>query len=143
MREPDSFAEFLAMPDAEREALVKTLQARSEPKPSHDTHAVDRSQQPLVQIPNLETYVPGLGCQCAAYNESECGCSADWTLTEVYELRAKLQIAMVALIRLRDCDWVISLPDRMDSVRDIAKTALEGIYHLNPVVSGQAAHDAP
>lgn len=30
-----------------------------------------------------------------------------------------------ALIRLRDCDWVISLPDRMDAVRDIARAALE------------------
>ena len=48
MREPDSFAEFLAMPDAEREALVKTLQSRSEPKPSLDPHVVDRSQQPFV-----------------------------------------------------------------------------------------------
>lgn len=32
-----------------------------------------------------------------------------------------------ALIRLRDCDWVISLPDRMDAVRQIAREALEGI----------------
>ena len=31
-----------------------------------------------------------------------------------------------ALIKLRDCDWVISLPDRMDAVRDIAKQALAG-----------------
>ena len=30
-----------------------------------------------------------------------------------------------ALERLRDCDWTISLPDRMDAVRDIAKKALE------------------
>ena len=29
-----------------------------------------------------------------------------------------------ALIRLRDCDWVISLPDRMDAVRDIAREAV-------------------
>lgn len=29
-----------------------------------------------------------------------------------------------ALIRLRDCDWVISLPDRMDAVREIARAAL-------------------
>lgn len=29
-----------------------------------------------------------------------------------------------ALERLRDCDWVISLPDRMDAVRDIAREAL-------------------
>ena len=30
-----------------------------------------------------------------------------------------------ALVRLRDCDWVITLPDRMDGVRDIARKALE------------------
>jgi hypothetical protein len=30
-----------------------------------------------------------------------------------------------ALERLRDCDWTISLPDRMDAVRDIARAALE------------------
>ena len=29
-----------------------------------------------------------------------------------------------ALVRLRDCDWVISLPDRMDAVREIARKAL-------------------
>ena len=29
-----------------------------------------------------------------------------------------------ALTRLRDCDWVISLPDRMDAVRKIAREAL-------------------
>ena len=34
-----------------------------------------------------------------------------------------------ALERLRDCDWVISLPDRMDAVREIARAALaaEGV----------------
>lgn len=31
-----------------------------------------------------------------------------------------------ALTRLRDCDWVISLPDRMDAVRNIARQALKG-----------------
>ena len=31
-----------------------------------------------------------------------------------------------ALVRLRDCDWVIRLPDRMDGVRQIAREALEG-----------------
>jgi len=30
-----------------------------------------------------------------------------------------------ALIKLRDCDWVISLPDRMTEVRNIARAALE------------------
>ena len=30
-----------------------------------------------------------------------------------------------ALKRIRDCDWVITLPDRMDAVRAIAREALE------------------
>jgi hypothetical protein len=39
---------------------------------------------------------------------------------EIRRLRA-------ALVRIRDCDWVITLPDRMDAVRDIAREALEGL----------------
>jgi len=31
-----------------------------------------------------------------------------------------------ALIRLRDCDWVITPRDRMDAVREIAREALDG-----------------
>lgn len=30
-----------------------------------------------------------------------------------------------ALQRIRDCDWVITLPDRMDAVRAIAREALK------------------
>jgi len=32
----------------------------------------------------------GEDCVCAAYSESECGCGADWTSSEVYELRARI-----------------------------------------------------
>jgi len=48
----------------------------------------------------------------------------------------KLDVAVNALTRLRDCDWVIRLPDRMDAVRHIAKDALEEIYNLNPTGLG-------
>lgn len=37
----------------------------------------------------------------------------------------KIQKMRSALERLRDCDWMISLPDRMDAVREIAKEALQ------------------
>lgn len=37
---------------------------------------------------------------------------------------AEIDVLRDALERLRDCDWVISLPDRMDAVRDIARNAL-------------------
>ena len=32
----------------------------------------------------------GIGCKCCAYNESECGCDADWTPQEIYDLRARI-----------------------------------------------------
>ncbi|NBT36107.1 MAG: hypothetical protein EBT03_11345 [Betaproteobacteria bacterium] len=31
----------------------------------------------------------GEGCTCAAHSEAECGCDADWTPQEVYDLRAE------------------------------------------------------
>jgi hypothetical protein len=34
-----------------------------------------------------EKYIPGEGCLCHAHSEAECGCDADWTPREVYELR--------------------------------------------------------
>ena len=36
----------------------------------------------------------------------------------------RIQELEEVLIRFRDCDFVISLPDRMDAVRDIARKAL-------------------
>jgi hypothetical protein len=43
------------------------------------------------------------------------GCEHD---IEIAKLKAALE-------RIRDCDWVITLPDRMDAVRTIAREALE------------------
>ena len=41
------------------------------------------------------------------------------------ELVERCRAMRDALERLRDCDWVITLPDRMDAVREIAAKALE------------------
>jgi ribosomal protein L1 len=45
-------------------------------------------------------------------------------LVYIDDLQAENTRLREALVRLRDCDWVISLPDRMDAVRDIARAAL-------------------
>ena len=50
---------------------------------------------------------------------------APWVYDEVCCLEAERDRLAAALIRLRDCDWTISLPDRMDAVRQIAREALE------------------
>lgn len=39
-------------------------------------------------------------------------------------LETTIERMRAALIKLRDCDWVITLPDRMDSVRQIAQEGL-------------------
>lgn len=39
----------------------------------------------------------GVDCKCAASSCHDCGCGADWTPSEVYELREKLKIAREAL----------------------------------------------
>lgn len=49
----------------------------------------------------------------------------DEVLDRLEALQAENQRLREALTRLRDCDWVISLPDRMDAVREIAREALE------------------
>lgn len=41
----------------------------------------------------------GKGCKCAAYDESECGCDADWTPQELVDARAE-----IARLRLTDAE---------------------------------------
>jgi hypothetical protein len=49
-------------------------------------------------------------------------CDEDCLVLEAADRIEKLE---EALKRIRDCDWVITLPDRMDAVRAIAQEALE------------------
>jgi hypothetical protein len=49
-----------------------------------------------------DKYTPGQDCGCYAYSESECGCDADWTPTEVYELREQLKSERALADRLAE-----------------------------------------
>ena len=65
---------------------------------------------------------------CTEYDGHVPHSDGDWVCAEfAEELERELNAAMSALERLRDCDWVISLPDRMDAVRDIARDAIAAI----------------
>lgn len=44
---------------------------------------------------------------------------------DLKEAEKRAEMLTVALERIRDCDFVITLPDRMDAVRAIAREALE------------------
>jgi ribosomal protein L1 len=65
-------------------------------------------------------------------------CCGSESLTEAWEpegcpfctehkLRAEIERLRAALERICDCDWVITLPDRMDAVRDLARQALKEV----------------
>jgi hypothetical protein len=57
-----------------------------------------------------EKYTPGKDCQCLARNEYECGCDADWTPREVYELREQRD-------RLAEALWSMLNQDDMSAIR--------------------------
>ena len=86
------------------------------------TPGVGRRQQRVVRRQNILTgkslreYVPGAACLCGAWAENECGCpDADWTPTEVYQLRYKVQKLQAKIRRLNaktTNSEVCDVPDR-------------------------------
>ena len=54
----------------------------------------------------------GVGCKCEARSEAECGCDADWTPQEIYDLRAENE-------RLRDATLTRYERHCIERVRDI------------------------
>lgn len=83
-------------------------------------------------------YTPGQDCNCHAYGENECGCGADWTPSEVYELREKLAAERALADRLHGAldalDYNLAfagntliggLRERVTAMRAIALPAIE------------------
>jgi hypothetical protein len=64
----------------------------------------------------------GKGCKCAAYSESECGCDADWTPQEVYDLRAENEQLKEAIRRLAEQDAMLSLLCKRDGSQVVTVT---------------------
>lgn len=62
----------------------------------------------------------GNDARCPCECENICVLNSDLDLAE-----HRIKQLEAALKRIRDCDWVITLPDRMDAVRAIAREALE------------------
>ena len=60
-----------------------------------------------------------------AVKNKETGTVLEKTASAILQQDGKISKMEEALKRIRDCDFVISLPDRMDAVRAIAREALE------------------
>lgn len=60
-----------------------------------------------------------------AVKNKETGTVLEQAASAILQQDRKISKMEEALRRIRDCDWVITLPDRMDAVRAIAREALE------------------
>ena len=66
-----------------------------------------------------DKYIPGQDCGCYAYSESECGCGADWTPSEVHELRGKLERERALADRLAEAiQNYLVLDENIDATTD-------------------------
>ena len=61
----------------------------------------------------------------------------------ICEYKRAVAVALAALERLRDCDWVITPHDRMDAVRDIARDAIAAIHNSSNPSHHDGAAPAP
>jgi len=75
---------------------------------------------------DLDNYYPGLGCECFARNEGECGCAADWTPREVYVLRKKVEQLEIDNKNYRgwsrNPDDIKRIAELEESLRTVAQT---------------------
>lgn len=64
----------------------------------------------------------GKGCKCAARSKSECGCDADWTPQEVYDLRTENELLKEAIRRLAEQDALLSVLCKRDGSQVVTVT---------------------
>jgi hypothetical protein len=125
--------------DSLRDALVPSEFARTLERELHESRNAERLAR--VQLGNERAWLDDLLCINAtgaarlAHAAAQLAAEREKVqrLVEINEFvgsvqlkaeREKVRVLRLACERLRDCDWVISLPDRMDAVRDIARAAL-------------------
>jgi hypothetical protein len=80
----------------------------------------------------------GKGCKCFAYGKYECGCGADWTPQEIYDLRERVKELEAELKNHRQyplnqfLDQLTAQRDELKEKLALAVEALEDIkYHAD------------
>jgi hypothetical protein len=67
----------------------------------------------------------GKGCKCAAYDESECGCDADWTPQELVDARAEIERLRATICAIAQTGSVVSLPRAPEDIVDVKWDLIE------------------
>jgi hypothetical protein len=79
----------------------------------------------------IDNYTPGKDCQCLAHNEYECGCDADWTPREVYELREQRDRLLAEREQWRMSSVCRELSEQRDRLAEACKLLLRVIGDPN------------
>ena len=89
----------------------------------------------------------GIGCKCCAYNESECGCDADWTPQPISDLREQNKALLLTLDKAREslaeCDEAMGYMSEYDiplCMPDRVKSALEAIAPYAEAIKKAKSH---
>ena len=80
-----------------------------------------KDQDKLKTEVELQEYYEGIGCRCFARSREECACDSDWTPTQVYILRNKVQ----QLTKERDAA-VEKISDELQDLIDIFGSSYAG-----------------
>lgn len=89
---------------------------------------LNRQSTPNTRGLGRKTYAElcqAFGMAVPAKGSSTLGAQLAKAHQRIAELEARIEKLELALKRIRDCDWVITLPDRMDAVRTIAREVLQ------------------
>jgi hypothetical protein len=74
----------------------------------------------------------GKGCKCAAYDESECACDADWTPQELIDARAE-----IVRLRLTDAER-----EFLQALRDAYQEMVNQTGSVNAAVQADSRKNA-
>ena len=83
-------------------------------------------------------YFPGKGCQCSAWNSSECSCGVDWTDPRVYELQAKIaELETYIDIHLQGHQFIRGQIKGINDVFDYLDTYVSSVAETLQVLEGK------
>ena len=86
---------------------------------------------------NLKTYFAGKDCKCHAYDAGECGCPADWTPKETYQLRYELEDLKSLCKEFLD---ILNIVEVSDSEREfhptrISSCRVQDVVRINKILA--------
>jgi hypothetical protein len=79
-----------------------------------------------MKIEDAEKHIKGIGCQCGAWNQGECGCDADWTPKLEHIVNAWKEMTSRELSI--HCGYILDL-DEIKTIRVVIDSMLKSVEY--------------